>query len=73
MTDWGQKNGENQKCEKMPTSLECVCFHEIPAVKTFYLKFKARLFWDTAILEFSAVEFNCVGNHFLEEFFSEIS
>ena len=44
----------------------------IPAVKISYLKFKARLFWETAILEFSAVEFNCVGNHFLEEFFSEI-
>ena len=45
----------------------------IPAVKISYLKFKARPLWETAILEFSAVEFNCVGNHFLEEFFSEIS
>ena len=29
-----------EKCEKIPTSLECVCCHEIPAVKAFHLKFK---------------------------------
>ena len=57
-------------CEK---SLECVCCHEIPAVKAFHLKFKAWLSWNTAALECFAVEFNCVGNYFLEEFFSEIS
>ena len=62
-----------EKCEKMSTSLECVCYHEILAVKAFHLKFKARLSWNTAVLEFFAVEFNCVGNHFLEESFSEIS
>ena len=73
MTDWVHKNGATEKCEKMPTSLECVCCHEIPAVKAFHLKFKARLFWDTAILEFFALEFNFIGNLFLEEFFSEIS
>ena len=50
-----------------------VLYHEIPAVKAFHLKFKARLSWNTDILEFFAVEFNCVGNHFLEESFSEIS
>ena len=64
MTDGAHKNG--------PTSSECVC-HEIPAVKAFHLKFKARLSWNTAFLDFFAVEFNCVGNHFLEKFFSEIS
>ena len=62
-----------EKCEKMSTSSECVCYHEIPAVKVFHLKFKASLSWGTAVLEFFAVEFNCVGNHFLEESFSEIS
>ena len=60
-----------EKCEKMSTSLEYLC--EIPAVKGFHLKFKARLSWNTAILEFFAVEFNCVRNRFLEESFSEIS
>ena len=54
-----------EKCEKMSTSLERVCCHEIQA---FHLKFKF-----TADLEVSAVEFNCVENIFLEEFFSEIS
>ena len=62
-----------EKCEKMSTNLECVCYHEIPAVKAFHLKVKARLSWNTAVLECFAVEFNCVGNHFLEESFSEIS
>ena len=50
-----------------------MCCHEIPAVKAFYLKFKARLSWNTAVLDFFSVEFNCAGNHFLGEFFSEIS
>ena len=62
-----------EKSEKISTSLERVCCHEILAVKAFHLKFKARLFWITAVLKIFAVEFNCVGNHFLEEFFSEIS
>ena len=62
-----------EKCKKMSTSLECVCCHEIPAVKAFHLKFKARLSWKSAVLEFFAVEFHWVGNHFLEESFSEIS
>ena len=61
-----------EKCEKMSTSLECVCCHEIPAVKVSHLKFKARLSWNTAVLEFFTVEFNCVRNCFLEESFSEI-
>ena len=55
-----------EKCEKMSTSLECMWYHEILAVKAFHLKFKARLSWNTAVLEFFALEFNCVGNHFLE-------
>ena len=37
-----------EKCEKMSTSLECVCYREIPAVKAFHLKFKTRLSWNTA-------------------------
>ena len=47
--------------------------HEIQAVNAFHLKFKARLSWITAVLKNFSLEFNCVGNHFLEEFFSEIS
>ena len=62
-----------EKCQKMSNSLECMCYHEIPAVQAFHLKFKAKLSWNTAVLEFFAVEFNSVGNHFLEESFSEIS
>ena len=31
-----------QKCEKMPTGLECVCCHEIQKVKAFHFKGKAR-------------------------------
>ena len=62
-----------EECEKMSPSYECVCCHEIPAVKAFHSKFKARLSWNVAVLEFLTVEFNCVGNHFLEQFFSEIS
>ena len=38
-----------EKCEKMPTSLECM--HEILAVEAFHLKFKARLSWNPAVLE----------------------
>ena len=57
----------------MSNSLEYVCYYEIPAVKAFNLEFKARLSWNTAALEFFAVEFNCVGNHFLEESSPEIS
>ena len=62
-----------ERCEKMSTSLECVCYHKIPTVKAFHLKFKARLSGKTAVLEFFSVEFNCVGNHFIEEPSSEIS
>ena len=40
-----------EKCKKIPTSLECVCCHEIPAVKAFHLKGEARLFWYKAVLE----------------------
>ena len=42
-----------QKCEKMPTGLERVCCHEIPEVKAFFLKGKARPSWNTAALEFT--------------------
>ena len=44
-----------QKCEKMQTGLECVCCHEIPEVKAFHLKDKARLSWNTVALEFTEV------------------
>ena len=47
--------------------------HEIQVVKAFSSKFKARLSLIIALLKTFAVEFNCVGNHFLEEIFSEIS
>ena len=62
-----------EKCEMISTSYECVCCHEIQAINAFHLKFKARLSWITAVLKIVSVEFNCVGNQFLEEFFSEIS
>ena len=61
-----------EKCEQVSTSSEFVC-HEIQVVKAFHLKFKARLSWITAVLKIFAIEFNCEGNHFLEEIFSEIS
>ena len=57
-----------EKCEKIPTSLECLHCHEIPAFKAFHLKFKARLSWNTAVLELFALEFNCEENYFLEVF-----
>ena len=47
--------------------------HEIQAVKAFHLKFRARLSLITGVLETFAVELNCMGNHFLEGFFSEMS
>ena len=50
----------------------CVC-HEIQVVTAFHLKFKARIFRSTAVPEFFTVEFNCVGNHFVEECFAEMS
>ena len=50
-----------------------MCSREIQAVKAFDLKFKARLSWITGVLKIFALEFNCVGNHFFEEFFSESS
>ena len=56
---------KNVKKRQLPTSLECVCCHEILVVKAFHLKFKAQFSLNTAVLEFFAVEFNCVGNHFL--------
>ena len=49
-----------QNCEQMPTRLECVCCHEIPEVKAFHLKGKARLSSNTAALEFTeAVVHRC--------------
>ena len=60
-----------EKCEKMLNSCECVCCREIRAVKALHLEFKARLSWNTAV-QFFAVQFSCVGNHFLEGFFTEM-
>ena len=45
-----------EECENVSTSLECVCYLEIPAVKAFYLNLKARLSWNTVVLDFFAVE-----------------
>ena len=52
---------------------EFLCCHEIHAIKGFHLKFKARLSWISAVLKIFVMEFNYLVNHFLEEFFSEIS
>ena len=41
-----------QNWEQIPTRLECMCYHEIPHVKAFHLKGKARLSWNTAAQEF---------------------
>ena len=41
-----------EKCEKMPTRLECMCCHEILEVKAFHLKCKARLSWNTLFWNF---------------------
>ena len=41
-----------QNCE-----LECVCCHEIPEVKAFNLKGKARLSWNTANLDLQKQSF----------------
>ena len=42
-----------QNCEKMPTRLEYEFCHEIPEVKAFHLKGKARPSWNTTALEFT--------------------
>ena len=60
-----------EKCEKMLNSCECMCCREIRAVKALHLEFKARLSWNT-VVQFFAVQFSCVGNHFLEGFFTEM-
>ena len=59
-----------QKCEKMSTGLECVCFHEIPEVKGFHLNGKARLSWNTAALQFTEV---VVCRYFSKYVFLKIS
>ena len=43
-----------EKCKKMSTSLKCMCCYDIPNVKAFQLKRKARLTWNTAVLRFFA-------------------
>ena len=49
-----------------------MCCHKIQAVKAFCLKFIASLSWVIAVLKIFAMEFNCVGNHFLDEFFRRV-
>ena len=49
-----------EKYEKRSTSYECVYCHEIPAVKTFHLKFKATLSWNT-LREYSCSRIFCCG------------
>ena len=53
-----------EKCEKISTSLECLCCHGTPKNNWFKM--------NTVTLKFFAVEFNFEGNHFLAEFPSEI-
>ena len=72
MTDGVHQNRATGKNVKRYQPVKNVC-HEIQVVKAYYLKFKARFSWITAVLKIFAMEFNCVGNHFLEEIFSEIS
>ena len=45
-----RKNCNCQKCNKMPTGLECMFCHGIPEVKAFHFKGKARL-----------LEYSCSG------------
>ena len=52
-----------EKYEKMPTGLEFVGCHEIPAFNAFHLNFKARLSWNTAVLELFVQKL--LRNHFL--------
>ena len=72
MTDGLHQNDATGKNVKRYQPVKNAC-HKIQVVKAFYFKFKARLSWITAFLKIFAVEFNCVGNYFLEEIFSEIS
>ena len=73
MTDGVHQNGATVKSVKRYQPVKNVCCHEIQAVNAFYSKSKGRLSWITAVLNFFSLECNCVENHFLEEFFSEIS
>ena len=53
-----------QNCKKIPSKLECMCCYEVPEFKTFHLKGKARLSWNTAALEFTeAVVRRCFSKH----------
>ena len=73
MTDGIHQNGGTVKNVKRYQPVKNACCHKIQAVNAFHLKFKARLSWITAALKIFSLEVNCVENHFLEEFFSEIS
>ena len=65
MTDGVHQNGATGKNVKRYQPVKNAC-HEIQVVKAFHLKFKARLSWITAVLKNFSLEFNCVGNHFVE-------
>ena len=66
-TDGVHQNGRTVKNVKRYQPVKNAC-----AVTKFrqlrHLKFKARLSWITAVVKMFAVEFNCVGNNFLETF-----
>ena len=72
MTDGVHENGATVKNVKIYQPVKNAC-HQIQAANAFHLKFKARLSWITAVLKMFSLEFNCVGNHFLGEFFFEVS
>ena len=50
-----QEWSNSEKCEKVPTSLECLHRHDILVFNAFHLNFKARLSWNTAVLELFVV------------------
>ena len=62
MTDGVHQNGATVKNVKRYQPVKNAC-----AVTKFSQS------QNTAVLDFFVVKFNCVGNHFLGEFFSEIS
>ena len=70
MTDGIHHNGATVKNVKRYQPVKNAC--AVTKFRQLKQKFKARFSWITAFLKIFAVEFNCVGNCFLEEFFSEI-
>ena len=56
-----------KRCQPVKNVFAVTKFRQL--AQAFFLKIKVRLSWITAVLKIFAVEFNCVGNQFLEEFF----